>query len=108
MFPALDVQAWRESAHNPLRMLAMLPEETLQAAARNTDFLERYDAVMDEFDAEVGTQTGWFTSEHGKSNPPMAIRMTNSWRPHLLVSAQSCYKAVFDTVFSVYSLSCEA
>lgn len=72
MFPALDVQAWRESAHNPLRMLAMLPEETLSAAARNTDFLERYDAVMDEFEAEVGTQTGWFTSEHGKGNAPLA------------------------------------
>jgi starch phosphorylase len=72
MFPALDVQAWRESAHNPLRMLAMLPDETLQAAARNPDFLERYDAVMDEFDAEVGSQTGWFTSEYGKSNPPVA------------------------------------
>ena len=72
MFPALDVQAWRESGHNPLRMLAMLPEETLQAAARNSDFLERYDAVMDEFEAEVGTQTGWFTSEHGKGNAPLA------------------------------------
>ena len=72
MFPALDVQAWRESGHNPLRMLAMLPEETLQAAARNSDFLERYDAVMDEFEAEVGTQTGWFTSEHGRGNTPLA------------------------------------
>src|SRR4029077_11389059 len=72
MFPALDVQAWRESANNPLRMLARLQEETLQAAARSTDFRERYDAGRDEFDAKLGTQTGWFTSEHGKSNPPMA------------------------------------
>jgi len=72
MFPALDVQAWRESAHNPLRMLAMLPQETVQAAARNSDFLERYDAVMDEFEAEVGTQAGWFTIEHGKGHPPLA------------------------------------
>lgn len=72
MFPALDQQAWRESAHNPLRMLAMISDESIQAVARESDFLERYDAVMDEFDAEVGTQTGWFTSEHGKSNPPLA------------------------------------
>jgi len=27
---------------------------------------------MDEFEAEVGTQTGWFTSEHGKGNAPLA------------------------------------
>ena len=26
LFPALDQQAWRESDHNPLRMLALVPQ----------------------------------------------------------------------------------
>ena len=52
MFPSLDLQAWRESDHNPLRMLAMLPQQTLDEAARDPEFLERFDAVMAEFDAE--------------------------------------------------------
>ena len=53
MFRALDLQAWLNSAHNPLRMLAMVSQETLEKAANNPEFLERYDAVMAYFEAEV-------------------------------------------------------
>lgn len=72
MFPALDLQAWRESDHNPLRMLATLPQEILGDAARDPEFLERYDAVMDEFDANIASQTGWFTSAYGGAAAPLA------------------------------------
>src|ERR1700675_2353546 len=65
MFPTLDLQAWRESDHNPLRMLALLPHETLENAASDPEFLKRYDAVMDEFDANIASQTGWFTTAYG-------------------------------------------
>ena len=67
MFPSLDLQAWRESDHNPLRMLAMLPQQTLDEAARDPEFLERFDAVMAEFDANIASQTGWFTVEYGSA-----------------------------------------
>src|SRR6202167_5740891 len=50
MFQALDLQAWRESDHNPLRMLAQLPQEILQNAASDSEFLKRYDAVMEKFE----------------------------------------------------------
>jgi glycogen phosphorylase len=72
MFPALDLQAWRESDHNPLRMLAILPQDTLDDAARDPEFLERYDAVMAEFDANIASQTGWFTVEYGTPRSPLA------------------------------------
>ena len=36
MFPGLDQQAWRESDHNPLRMLALVPQQTLEKAARDS------------------------------------------------------------------------
>ena len=72
MFPALDLQAWRESDHNPLRMLAILPQGTLDDAARDPEFLERYDAVMAEFDANIASQTGWFTVEYGTPRSPLA------------------------------------
>jgi glycogen phosphorylase len=72
MFPALDLQAWRESDHNPLRMLAMLEQQSLDDAARDPEFLERYDAVMAEFDANIASQTGWFTVEYGTPRSPLA------------------------------------
>jgi glycogen phosphorylase len=72
MFPALDLQAWRESDHNPLRMLAILPQQTLEDAARDPEFLEHYDAVMAEFDANIASQTGWFTVEYGTPRSPLA------------------------------------
>jgi starch phosphorylase len=72
MFPTLDLQAWRESDHNPLRMLALLPHETLENAASDPEFLKRYDAVMDEFDANIASQTGWFTTAYGAAPAPLA------------------------------------
>ncbi|MGA7854225.1 MAG: alpha-glucan family phosphorylase [Candidatus Acidiferrales bacterium] len=72
MFPSLDLQAWRESDHNPLRMLAMLPQQTLDEAARDPEFLERFDAVMAEFDANIASQTGWFTVEYGAPRSTLA------------------------------------
>ncbi|MFZ1976130.1 MAG: alpha-glucan family phosphorylase [Candidatus Acidiferrales bacterium] len=72
MFPSLDLQAWRESDHNPLRMLAILPQQTLDDAARDPEFLERFDVVMAEFDANIASQTGWFTVEYGSPRSPLA------------------------------------
>src|ERR1700693_1902453 len=72
MFPALDLQAWRESDHNPLRMLAILPQETLERAAHDPEFLKRFDAVMVEFDASIASHTGWFTRQYGTPSSPLA------------------------------------
>jgi starch phosphorylase len=72
MFRALDLQAWLNSAHNPLRMLTMVSQETLDAAAKNSEFLERYDAVMAYFESEVASHAGWYTSEFGKPPAPIA------------------------------------
>jgi len=72
LFPMLDLQAWRESDHNPLRMLTLLPQETLENAARDKEFLENYDLVMAEFDADIASHTGWFTTEYSKPSAPLA------------------------------------
>ena len=72
MFRALDLQAWLNSAHNPLRMLTMVSQENLEKAARNPEFLERYDAVMAYFEAEVASHAGWYTAEYGRPPAPIA------------------------------------
>jgi starch phosphorylase len=72
MFRALDLQSWLTSAHNPLRMLTMVSQENLEKAARNPEFLERYDAVMAYFEAEVASHSGWYTAEYGRPAAPIA------------------------------------
>ncbi len=72
LFRALDLQAWRESGYNPVRMLALLPPVVLGSAAKDEGFLTQYDAVMERFEAEVLSQEGWFTSQYGHLSAPLA------------------------------------
>jgi starch phosphorylase len=72
LFRSLDLQAWRESGHNPIRMLAMLPPGLVADAAQDREFLARYDAVMDQFEVETSTRGGWFTAEYGRAPAPLA------------------------------------
>jgi starch phosphorylase len=53
LFRSIDLKAWRESGHNPIRMLASLPEEVLYRIIEDGDFLSHYDAVMGEFEPET-------------------------------------------------------
>ena len=72
MFRALDLQAWRESDENPVRMLATLPVEALASAATDPGFLELYDSVLDRFDAAVASHSGWFPAQYPNLASPLA------------------------------------
>lgn len=49
LFKTLDRQAWKESGHNPDKMLREFPQDLLQKAALDKDYLRRYDSVMAAF-----------------------------------------------------------
>ncbi len=49
LFKTLDRQGWKESGHNPDKMLRELPPEILEKAAADIDYLRQYDAVLDVF-----------------------------------------------------------
>jgi len=49
LFKMLDRQAWKESGHNPDKMLREMPVEILEAAAANDDYLRIYDVVLSQF-----------------------------------------------------------
>src|SRR5882757_2210900 len=60
VFRRLDYGAWRATAHNPVRMLWVIPRERLEAAAKDPDFLELFDravAALDE--AHAANKTWW-------------------------------------------------
>ena len=49
IFKTLDRQAWKESGHNPDKMLREISPEVLLNAAKDPDYLRRYDVVMSLF-----------------------------------------------------------
>ncbi|MCG6910032.1 MAG: DUF3417 domain-containing protein [Deltaproteobacteria bacterium] len=51
LFKMLNRQAWKESGHNPDKMLRELSPEILAAAAQNPDYLRHYHVVMSLFQA---------------------------------------------------------
>lgn len=72
LFRSLDQQAWRESEHNPIEMLTLLNQEILESVAQDQEYLNHYDAVMDQFEEKTASQAGWFTAEYGRVEAPLA------------------------------------
>jgi starch phosphorylase len=54
LFKMLSRQAWKETGHNPDKVLKELPQEVLQAAADDPEYLRQYDGVMAQFQEEIG------------------------------------------------------
>jgi len=60
LFKTLDRQLWKESVHNPVKMLKNLPKEILEAAASDPEYLRHYGAVLTRFRHYVNTRGEWF------------------------------------------------
>ena len=46
VFRTLDYPLWRQTAHNPVRMLQLVPPDTLARAMTDPDWLANYDANL--------------------------------------------------------------
>jgi starch phosphorylase len=53
LFKMLNRQAWKESGHNPDKMLKELPKEILESAANDPEYLRHYDLVLSRFHKEL-------------------------------------------------------
>jgi starch phosphorylase len=60
LFKTLDRPAWKESGHNPVKMLKELPKEFFEPAANNPKYLHHYDVVLAAFQREMSSKGGWF------------------------------------------------
>lgn len=61
LFKMLDRPAWKESRHNPVKMLRELPEKTFEVAAGDPEYLHHYEAVLAGFYKEMETKACWFS-----------------------------------------------
>ncbi len=61
LFKMLDRQVWKESIHNPVKMLKELPGETLESAAKDAKYHRHYDVVLAQFRKDLEAQEGYFS-----------------------------------------------
>lgn len=65
LFKQLNRQAWKESIHNPVRMLQHLPPEYLEEASADPGYLHRYDIVIDRFRRYMQSRVSWYGDQVG-------------------------------------------
>jgi starch phosphorylase len=68
VFRRLDYPLWRATAHNPARMLWLIPREKLEEAATDPDFLERYDKAIAALDDARAARNTWWSHRFPQIN----------------------------------------
>src|SRR5579862_387042 len=63
VFRRLDYGVWRATAHNPVRMLSVIPRAQLAAAAEDPGFLALYDRAIDAYDQARATTNTWWSRQ---------------------------------------------
>ncbi|MEJ2670736.1 MAG: alpha-glucan family phosphorylase [Deltaproteobacteria bacterium] len=62
LFKMLDRPAWKETGHNPVKFLEVLPPQILEAAAVNPAYLRHYDSALADFRRDLENRVCWFTA----------------------------------------------
>ena len=70
VFRRLDLALWRATAHNPVRMLRLLPRARLEEVARDPVFLDLYDRAMTDLDPTRSATGSWWSERM----PPLSGR----------------------------------
>ncbi|EFO78935.1 alpha-glucan phosphorylase [Oscillochloris trichoides DG-6] len=60
LYRELDPDLWELDYHNPVDVLRDVRQTKLEEAALNPAYLKKFDAVLRDFDAYMGTQQTWF------------------------------------------------
>src|SRR5687767_15189699 len=63
VFRTLDYPLWRQTAHNPVRMLQIVPPDTLANAMKNAEWLANYDRSIARLDAARAAKQTWCETE---------------------------------------------
>jgi glycogen phosphorylase len=61
LFYKIDFSLWESLNHNPMRLLRSVERKVINAAAQDPIFIERYDQVMNRYDAYMNAAETWYT-----------------------------------------------
>jgi len=66
VFRRLDYTLWRATAHNPVRMLRLIPRTKLEAAAADPAYVALYDRAIASLDAARAAHNTWWSNHFGQ------------------------------------------
>jgi starch phosphorylase len=72
VFRKLDYQVWRQTAHNPVLVLQMVSQDTLNHAAADERYLAIYDAAVDALEAARSARDTWWQHRYPGTPGPIA------------------------------------
>src|SRR5512140_2876275 len=73
VFKNLDYPLWRDTAHNPVRMLRMINRDRLQWAAGDRSFLALYDSGVHDLDLARTARDTWWAQEYGSTTKGASV-----------------------------------
>ncbi|HEX7087179.1 MAG TPA: alpha-glucan family phosphorylase [Vicinamibacterales bacterium] len=73
VFRTLDYPLWRATAHNPVRMLRVIPQDVLERAASDPKFLAIYDAAIAGLDEVRSARHTWWAKTMNGVDPSQSI-----------------------------------
>ncbi len=68
LFESIDKPLWRATRHNPLELLCRVDPARIAACASDSDFLRRYDDVMERMAHEANDGETWFAQHYPALN----------------------------------------
>jgi len=68
LFQSIDVALWHRTRHNPLELLCRVEPARLAACASDSDFLRRYDDVIQRMEHEADHSNTWFAQNYPELN----------------------------------------
>ncbi|HEU4682731.1 MAG TPA: DUF3417 domain-containing protein, partial [Gemmatimonadales bacterium] len=68
LFQSIDEALWHRTRHNPLELLCRVDPARIAACASDSDFLRRYDDVMERMAHEANTGDTWFARNYPALN----------------------------------------
>ncbi|MBV9688927.1 MAG: alpha-glucan family phosphorylase [Ktedonobacteraceae bacterium] len=62
LYRKLEPELWEQVGHNPVRFLSEVPPQLLEEAAQNTEYLQHYDSIINDFDHYMhpSVEDTWF------------------------------------------------
>ena len=72
LFKAVSYPLWRNTRHNPVRMLQLANPQRLEVLARDPEFLSLYDRVVAAFETDLNDGHLWFCERHPDRRQPVA------------------------------------
>jgi len=61
LFKHLSREGWKNSSHNPVKLLETLPAELFAAVAASPEYVLHYDTMLAEYRRYLGDRSWWFT-----------------------------------------------